>query len=254
MSALAVLVGSVGAYMCVWFVVGTILKRNDVADIAWGLGFVLVTWVGFALSARGLHSVIVALLVTIWGIRLSTHIAVRARKKGHEDPRYATWRKEWKHVVLRSFFQIYVLQGALLLLIATPIIFIHLSAPVAGTTTLIVGACVWLLGFAIEVVADRQLRAFLLSRTAKSPQLCMIGLWKYSRHPNYFGEAVLWWGIFLITVDLPGSLWMIASPLLITFLLRFVSGVPLAERRYQGREDFEVYKRRTNAFVPWFPG
>lgn len=251
MSSLAVTVGlALFVYMTLWWLVALYLKRNDVADIAWGLGFVLMAWLAFAYSAHSARSLLMCSLVTIWGIRLAWHIARRNLGKP-EDARYAAWRQEWKHMALRSYLQIFLLQGVLLYIILFPVLLVHASAVVPLHWFDIVGVGLWLLGFACEATSDAQLKTFL-SDPANRGHIMDRGLWAYSRHPNYFGEVVQWWGMYLLAVAVLSGYATIFSPLLITYLILFVSGVPLLEQKYAGRPDFEAYKKRTSRFVPWF--
>lgn len=233
-----------------WFAVALALKRNDVADIAWGLGFVLVGWTAFAFSDHSARSVLVNALVTAWGVRLAWHIARRNARKP-EDARYAAWRQEWTWFRLRSYVQIFLLQGVLLYIIALPMLFIHATPASALTVLDAAGVVVWLAGFFFEAIADAQLKRFLRDPANKG-KIMDRGLWAYSRHPNYFGEVTQWWGVFLLVLPLPYGFMTVVGPLTITLLILFVSGVPLLEKKYAGRPDFEAYKKRTSVFVPWF--
>lgn len=238
------------AYMSLWFVVSLIKKRNDVADVAWGLGFVLMAWVSFFLSDNsGARGLLLGILVSIWGLRLAWHI--HARNKGkEEDYRYLAWRKEWgKWFYPRSYLQVYLLQGALLFLIALPVFLTNKSsgAPLGWLDFL--GIAIWLLGFYFEVVGDAQLAHFV-KNPANKDKIMKSGLWAYTRHPNYFGEVALWWGVFIVSLGSINSIYAIIGPLTITILILFVSGIPLLEKKYAGRPDFEEYKKRTSVFFP----
>jgi len=245
--------GAVLLYMTGWFIAAQIRGRNDIADVAWGLGFILVAAIslvaGDANSPRGL---LVSGLVLIWGLRLAFHIHARNRGKG-EDPRYRTWREEWgKWFVLRSFLQVFMLQGFLLLLVAVPIVFAN-TAPAGPLGWLdLLGLVIWLYGFGFEAVGDWQLLKFIRDPNNKG-KLMTSGLWRYTRHPNYFGEVTLWWGIWLMTLALPGGWLTIVGPLTITFLILKVSGIPMLEKQYEDRADFQEYKRHTSAFFPLSP-
>ncbi len=238
-------------FMTAWFVAAVFMKRNDIADIAWGLGFVVMSWSAFLLSEYSGRSLLVNVLVTIWGLRLAWHITRRNLRKS-EDSRYAAWRASWKYFTLRSYVQIFLLQGIFLYVILLPVLFIHASAPVPLHLLDILGAMLWIVGFFFESVGDRQLKQFLHDPANKG-KIMETGLWAYSRHPNYFGEVVQWWGIFLCALALPNGSLTIVGPLLITFLILFVSGIPLLEKKYAGRPDFEAYKRRTSVFIPLPP-
>lgn len=234
-------------HQLVWFWVAIIRKRNDVADVAWGLGFVWVAWLAFFMGEATERAWLVNMLVTVWGVRLAVHIHKRNKGKS-EDFRYAQWRSEWKHFYLRSFFQVFMLQGLFLLIIAWPVMFINLAAPKAWHLWDVAGMGVWLIGFGFESIGDYQLAQFK-KNPAHRGKLITTGLWRYSRHPNYFGEAVQWWGIFMIACAVSG--WFtVVSPLLITYLLRYVSGVPMLERKYATHPEFEAYKRQTSVFFP----
>ena len=248
-----VVTGAVLLYMTGWFIASRVRGRNDIADVAWGLGFILAALVSLVAageySARGL---LVTGLVIIWGIRLALHIHIRNRGKG-EDPRYRKWREEWgRWFALRSFLQVFMLQGVLLVLVAAPVIFVT-AAPAAPFTWIDgLGLLVWLAGFVFEAGGDLQLSRFLRD-PANRGKLMTGGLWRYSRHPNYFGEVTLWWGIWLIAAAVPRGWTTVIGPLAITFLILKVSGIPMLEERYEGRADFQEYKSRTSAFFPLPP-
>ncbi len=237
-------------YMSLWFVISLIKKRNDVADVAWGLGFVLLAWVSFFISeVHDVRGILVSLLVSIWGIRLAWHI--QARHKGKpEDYRYQKWRNEWgRWFVMRSYLQVYLLQGALLFLIVLPVLFINKSTDSVISIFDILGIALWLIGFTFESVGDAQLARFLGNPLNKG-KLMRSGLWAYTRHPNYFGEVTQWWGIWLVAVSLPNGWITIVGPITITLLILKVSGIPLLEKKMEEHPDFAEYKRKTSIFIP----
>lgn len=238
-------------YMTLWFFISIIKKRNDIADIAWGLGFVLLAWLSFFISGFSVKALLVNSLVTVWGLRLALHIYHRNKTKP-EDSRYLEWRKTWKNFYLRSFIQVFLLQGIFLFLISLPVLFINHSVSNDIGTLVLVGLLVWATGFYFETTGDKQLKEFI-SNPANKGKLMDKGLWRYSRHPNYFGEVTQWWGIFIIALSSPGSLFTIIGPLTITVLILFVSGVPLLEKKYADRPDFKEYKKRTSVFIPLPP-
>ncbi len=239
-------------YFNIWFFVSLIRKRNDVADVAWGLGFILMVWSGLLLSGNyEPRQWLLTTLVTIWGIRLAIHIHSRNRNK-KEDYRYEAWRKEWgKFFLLRSYFQVYILQGTLLFLIVLPLLYTQSQS--VGFLALgdYIGIIIWSVGFFFESVGDFQLKRFL-EKPENKGKIMTEGLWRYTRHPNYFGEVTCWWGLWLIVFLATGAYWTLVSPLLITYLILKVSGIPMLEKKYEGNQEFEAYKEKTNAFFPWF--
>lgn len=240
-------------YMSAWFVLSLVKKRNDVADTAWGLGFILLTWTSFAIGhSQGTLGLLVGILVSIWGARLAWHIHKRNKGKT-EDYRYAKWRQEWgTWFYLRSYAQVYLLQGALLFLIVLPVLFINKSVGQDFGVLAFLGLLVWILGFIFESVGDAQLARFIKDPANKG-KLMRSGLWKYTRHPNYFGEVTMWWGIWLIALSVPYGFLSIIGPLTITILILKVSGIPMLEKKMQENPEFAEYKERTSIFIPWFP-
>lgn len=240
-------------YMTLWFVVALVKKRNDVADVAWGLGFVLVSWLSYLLiESPDVRSLLVVVLVTIWGLRLAWHIHVRNRGRS-EDPRYRAWREAWgSWFFIRSYLQVFILQGALLFAIATPVFALHRSAGVSLGILDLVGLMIWVIGFIFEAVGDAQLARFIRTKE-NAGKVLDTGLWRYSRHPNYFGEVTQWWGIWVIALSAPLTFWSIIGPLTITFLILKVSGIPMLEKRMSENSLFRDYQARTSVFFPLPP-
>ncbi len=238
-------------YFLIVFVIGQIKKDNSIVDTAWGSGYVLVAlYTLFTSPAPGSRSILTTLLVLIWGLRLSLHIYRRNKPKG-EDYRYKAMREKWgnKYPTLKAFFYVYMTQCVMLYIIALPIV--HSSTTVHQNLSLIsyLGLVLWLTGFIFESIGDYQLAQFKKNPKNKG-KIMTQGLWSYTRHPNYFGEACMWFGIFFIAITSPVSLWLIISPLTITHLVVNVSGVKLLEKKYIGNRAFESYKSVTNAFIP----
>lgn len=241
-------------YMNFWFVLSLIKKRNDVADVAWGLGFVLLTWVSFfMMRTTQPMAILVATLVTVWGLRLAWHIHERNKGKA-EDYRYLEWRKQWgKWFYLRSYAQVYLLQGIFLYLIVSPVLVINSAQGSLVSALSIIGIIVWAIGFFFESVGDRQLAQFIRNPANKG-KLMTSGLWAYTRHPNYFGEVTQWWGIWLVALGVPTfGLISIIGPLTITFLILKVSGIPMLEKKMEQHPEFAAYKRRVSVFFPLPP-
>ncbi len=238
-------------YMSACFIIAQIKKDNSIVDIAWGLGFVLISWFSFFKSNLFVpRHILVTTLVTLWGLRISGYIFIRNFGK-KEDIRYAQMKAKWgKHVKIYSFLVIFMLQGLLILVIGYPIIVIN-SSLINGLTILdYIGASIWLFGYLFETIGDIQLYLFLKQDKNKG-KIMTRGLWKYTRHPNYFGEATLWWGIWLIALSVPYGWSTIISPLTITFFLLYVSG-PMAEQQTSKLEGYIQYRKQTNMFIPWF--
>ena len=240
-------------YAVIWFIVAVVKNRNDVADIAWGGGFVCAALTAYIVQGiNETRSTLVLLLVITWGMRLLLHIGISNRGKP-EDRRYKAWREEWGSTYLvRSFLQVFLLQGFLLLVISLPVtLAITRSGPPLAVLDGI-GFCIWLLGFLFEAIGDFQLLQFK-KNPANKGRIMNIGLWRYTRHPNYFGEVTLWWGIFLICLAVPGSIWTVAGPLTITWLILKVSGTPLLEKRYVDNPEYAEYIKSTSSFFPLPP-
>ncbi len=237
--------------MHIMFVLALVLKDNSIIDIFWGLGFVTVAlFLLYPFDSLNFTKTLFSLLLFAWALRLAIHIGVRNLGKG-EDFRYANWRKTWKNFILRSYFQVFMLQGSMMLIISLPLIAVLGSDFSGNITFTLIGTLVFATGFITETVSDYQLQQFR-KNTSNKGHLIKTGLWKYSRHPNYFGEALLWWGFWIISI--PDSYWFITilSPVTITILLRYVSGVPMMEEKYRDHPEWEEYKTKTPVFVPWF--
>jgi len=240
-------------YFFAFFLIGTALESNSIVDIGWGAGFVLIAWLLLLLRLpASLPEYLMTLLVTLWGVRLYLHITRRSRGKG-EDFRYAAFRKAWgKWVVPRAFLQVYMLQGMFMLAISLPFVLKPDVVAPPRMAWLLAGILVFALGFVFEVTGDKQLSDFLHNPDSKG-KLMTQGLWRYTRHPNYFGEATLWWGIFMIALSNGVSILAIISPITITLLLLFVSGVPMLEKAMKDRPGYAAYAAKTSVFIPWFP-
>ena len=226
-----------------------------IVDSLWGLGFVLIVWITFVLSDGFFYrKTVVALLVTAWGLRLSIYLSLR-NWGAAEDPRYGEWRKKsGAGFKLVSLFKVFLLQAAFLWLIALVLQIGQLSpAPSRFVWLDWLGVILWTIGFLFETVSDRQLARFKAD-PSNNGRVMDQGLWAYSRHPNYFGEFLVWWGFFLITLSTPNSWWTVISPLLISLVLLKMTGIPLTEKTIvKTRPGYKDYIHRTSAFIPWIP-
>ena len=245
------------AFMTIVFIVSRFFHRTDIVDVAWGLVFILIAAVSFAYNPYevqiGLNvQTLVTVMVVVWGARLAYSIMGRLRQKP-EDKRYVELRKSWKgSEPVNSYLRVFIVQAVLAWIIAIPIYHINFALPQTITTIAWVGLAIWLVGFFFEAVGDRQLKKFL-EDPANKGKIMARGLWRYTRHPNYFGEATMWWGIFVIALSVPNGWMAIISPVVITYLLLFVSGVPMTEKAFVGKPGWETYKRRVSMFIPLPP-
>lgn len=241
-------------FMSFVFLVAGRIKRYDLVDAAWGLVFVVIALASFFMQDGILFEfdvqTLTLFLVALWGLRLSSHIVARIQRTDTEDPRYIEIRKTWKgNLRLNVFVRIYMVQAVLALLICVPVIHINLFSDNGITPLVWVGVAVWVIGYWFEVMADRQLCDFVADPTNQG-KLMTGGLWRYSRHPNYFGEITQWWGIFIICLTIPFGWVGIIGPVLISYLILFVSGIPLNEKRSEKRPGWHAYKAQTSALLP----
>ncbi len=224
------------------------IKNSSIVDIFWGTGFVIVGWVYVALTdGFAPRNILLALLVTIWGLRLSLHI-FRRNHGQPEDFRYKAWREEHgKRWWWWSWIQVFALQGIILWIVSAPLLIAMKLGPATWTFFDGLGLVVWLIGFAFEAGGDWQLAQFK-ANPANKGKLLTTGFWALTRHPNYFGDATVWWGFFLFA--LPAGAWTIFAPGLMTFLLMRVSGVAMLEKAMKIKPGYEDYMKNTPAFFP----
>ena len=242
------------------FIYCQIKTDNSYIDVFWGLTFItpIVSLIivrlvdGTGVNAR---MWLVFALITVWGVRLAIHIGIR---HNGEDFRYKDMRDSWNkggtcEYYTKAFFYIFILQAVFSLIVNAASLYVCIWSV---DQTLIwldyIGLAVWVFGFAFEIVGDEQLKYHLADKTPGKEKFIKWGLWRYTRHPNYFGEAVLWWGVWLIACSSKWGWATFFAPLFITILVRYISGVPLLERKYAGKPDWEQYCCETNVFFPWF--
>jgi steroid 5-alpha reductase family enzyme len=251
-------VSVVSALMGTLFVASILLKKNDIVDIFWGPGIFLVTLTAYVVAPNPNTVLELILLLTgLWAVRLAYRIYKRNHGK-EEDFRYQKWRQEWgSWVYVRSFFQIYLLQGFLMLVLgASALVASAQSESFTGLSIVtIFGVLIWLIGYYFEAIGDMQLDDYIAEKKAGKTNKAVLdtGLWKYTRHPNYFGEVLMWWGIWVLVAPLPMSYIALASPVVITYLILYVSGIPMLERRFAGNPAYEAYRAKTSKFFPLPP-
>lgn len=256
--ALFGLAAAIGLMTLVWLV--SLPKRDvSIIDIFWGLGFVLVGWFYYFFGApegagdRGVRGLLVPVLVTLWGTRLAIYIGWRNHGKG-EDYRYVAMRKRWgSKFPAASLVIVFWLQALLLWLIAMPLFKVQRATPSSLGWLDALGLFLFVVGFFFETVGDYQMARFKADPENRGKVLDH-GLWRYTRHPNYFGDATVWWGLACFAFATPGSAWTVFSPVLMTFLLLRVSGVALLEKGLsRTKPAYADYVHRTSAFFPWPP-
>lgn len=241
--------------MVLLWLISLFKKDASIVDIFWGIGFILLAGNYFVLSPGFLgRKILICTLVTIWGMRLGVHLWTRNRHQG-EDFRYRAWREQaGKNFWWISLFSVFLLQAVLLWMISAPLLAAQMSRlPEHWTSWDIIGTLVWVMGFSFEAIGDWQ-----LSRFKRNPEnrgkVYREGLWRWTRHPNYFGDAVLWWGYFMIALSTGIGIWTVYSPLLMTWLLLRISGVAKLEKSLvEHKPDYVDYVKQTSAFIPWFP-
>ena len=256
-SAVAAIIGLgtiLAAATSVW-ILSVRLRDASIADVCWGLGFVLLAWLYVILSPGATpRSLLVATLTTLWGLRLSVHIFRRNHGQG-EDPRYQAMRASHGRAFWwQSLLTVFWLQGAILWFVALPLLVaIRATQPAALTAVDGLGIVFFAIGFGFEVVGDYQLARFRAEPSNRGAVLDR-GLWRYTRHPNYFGDATMWWGMYAIAASTPGGWLTVPSPSLMTLLLMRVSGVTLLEDGLKAsKPGYRAYIASTPAFFPWVP-
>lgn len=246
----SVLIPFVVAYMTAWFGAAVLLRRRDIIDSAWGLGFIGVALVSYLLSnSSHIFTFLAVCFVAVWGMRLFLHIAARNKGK-KEDYRYTQLGELGTlRVWARTYVSVFLLQGVLMLVISLPVVGIMQANTEPMVWLASIGFTAWLFGIVFEAIADYQLKTFI---DAKRKGIMQSGLWRYSRHPNYFGEVTAWWGAAIVAAAF-GQWWGILGAWTITILILKISGVPLLEKRYKDNAAYQSYAQRTSIFIPLPP-
>jgi len=245
LAALTIAVLMVGTWL-----ISVVIKDASIVDITWGLGFATVaTVLWIADDSRSSLDTLLWIMTLMWGLRLCLYLA--RRNLGHgEDYRYVAMRKRWGPAFpVISFLTVYTLQGTLMWVVSLPIQLSHRQEGSIGVLA-IIGVVLWLVGFYFESVGDLQLRRFKADPSNEGKVLDT-GLWRYTRHPNYFGDACVWWGIALVACSVSVGRWGLIGAAVMNLLLLKVSGVALLERSLKRRKpDYQAYVERTSAFIP----
>lgn len=231
------------------------ITNVSIVDLFWGIGFVVVNaFYAFTSGELNSRKILALVLVSIWGLRLAIYLAQRNIGKG-EDFRYQEFRRTYgaKRYWWVSFFQTFLLQGVLIMIVSLPLLAIHSSADSGDLKWLdYLGIAVWIIGFAFEAGGDFQLSRFKKDKANKGKVLDT-GFWKYTRHPNYFGDSTVWWAFAIFSIA-AGGYWQIIGSIAMTLLIIKVSGVALLEKTLnQTKPQYNAYIEKTNSFFPWFP-
>ncbi|MDH5533596.1 MAG: DUF1295 domain-containing protein [Candidatus Pacebacteria bacterium] len=237
-----------------FFSFASLFKTDKLTDLSYGLSFIALAWfMLFRLGEFSLHQIVLTILITLWGLRLVTYLFIRILKMGR-DKRFDSMREKFF-----EFAKFWILQALSVWVIMLPSIFVLSTVSDKGCNIItFTGLSIFLFGLIIETVADWQKFNFK-SEKKNRDKLITDGIWKYSRHPNYFGEMTLWWGIFIFSTNFmsQGDYWTILGPLFITFLLLFVSGIPLLEKKYdkkyKGNKQYTKYRKNTSLLIPLIP-
>jgi steroid 5-alpha reductase family enzyme len=241
------------AYVLALWVLSLPLRDASIADPGWSMAFVMVAWLAYAIGhgCRG-RRLLLAVLVSIWGLRLASHLIARKLRAPGEDPRYGAMRRRAPHnFALVSLATVFILQGALVWVVSLPI---QAAAPRPDALGALdaIGGAVWAIGLFFEAVGDLQLSRFKRDG-ANAGAVMDRGLWRYTRHPNYFGDFLVWWGVYLIALSTGEAWWTVVGPLVMSTLLIGVSGKRLLEHHMRRRPGYDEYVARTSGFFPWPP-
>ncbi|MGQ1787172.1 MULTISPECIES: DUF1295 domain-containing protein [unclassified Saccharicrinis] len=249
------------ASLLIWLLVtllwiwSVIIKNVSIVDLFWGFGFVVINtfyvWMTGEVNPR---KILIFTLVTLWGLRLSVYLAFRNIGQG-EDFRYQEFRRKYgaERYWWFSYFQTFILQGVLMMIVSLPLLGVS-SGTGSGELNLLdyAGIVLWCIGFVFEAGGDYQLSRFK-SDAANKGKVLNTGLWKYTRHPNYFGDSAVWWSYALFSVA-AGSYWQIVGSVIMTWLIIRVSGVAMLEKTLQhSKPEYQEYIDKTSSFFPWFP-
>jgi steroid 5-alpha reductase family enzyme len=241
-------------YFFIVFIIGQLLKNNSIVDIAWGFGYVVAALYSFFRGNPFMQkSSFITVAILIWGLRLTYHIGRRNIGKP-EDYRYVEMREKWgdKFPIVQAFFKVYMLQFIIMFIVSLPLTYGNSTSIQKFQWFNYIGILLWATGLFFESYGDYQLKKFKKNPDNKG-KLMDKGLWSLTRHPNYFGDSMMWTGIFFVALSGWSSIWIVVGPALMTYMIVFISGVRLLEKKYEGRSDYEDYKKRTNSFIPGPP-
>jgi steroid 5-alpha reductase family enzyme len=243
------------ACMFVLWLISIPLKDVSFVDSFWAAGFVIVAANTYVMTGGATQRRQALLLITtVWGVRLATYLFLRWRREGPDGRYVALLKKAAGSVHVQSLTRVFLLQGPMLWIVSLPVQLGQVAAEPAGLGPLgWAGLALAVIGIFFETVGDHQMAAFKAD-PANQGKVMDRGLWRYTRHPNYFGDSCVWWGLFLIAAETPQGVWSVFGPLLLTWTLVKWSGAALLERRLRrSRPGYEEYLQRTSSFIPWPP-
>jgi steroid 5-alpha reductase family enzyme len=237
-----------------FFFFASLFKTDKLTDLSYGLSFIALAWYLLSrLDNPELHQIILTLMITLWGVRIVSYLFIRILKMG-KDTRFDQLRNN-----VLEFAKFWILQALSVWIIMLPTIFVLTTTSDRGCNIItFIGLMIFLFGLVIETVADWQKFVFK-NKKSNRDKLITDGIWKYSRHPNYFGEMTLWWGIFIFSTNFmtKDDSWLVVGPLFISFLLMFVSGIPLLEKKYDVKykknKKYRDYRKKTSLLIPLPP-
>jgi len=245
-------------YLICMVIIVQLKKDTSIGNFTWGGGVLLLTWYSFWMYGSFLpEQILITTLISLWAGRLIMHVYKRYTGK---DPRFATWKWQGFKALLMNVCWIFG-QTIMIAIMSYPAVLINIRA---NAQTLLfwdwVGLLIWIFGYCFEAISDYQLATFMRDPLNKG-RVMRYGLWRYSRHPNYFGEIVMWWGIYVLTLALLTTIpaqsllyWLaLIPPCTITILLIFVTGIPWIEKAMADNSEYQEYKRKTSMLIPWFP-
>ena len=250
-TAMATAAIAIAIFMVAMWLLSLALKNASIVDVGWGIGFVIVAWaVRARVDGNAGRQLLLVIMTTVWGLRLAGYLFVRNHGNG-EDYRYRAMRKRWgPRFPLISLGTVYVVQGVLMWIVSLPVQLGQVDSDPGLGVLAWIGLAVWAIGLFFEVVGDAQLARFKKD-PANAGTVMDRGLWRYTRHPNYFGDACVWWGIALVAAETTVGRWGFIGAAVMTILLRRVSGVTLLEKSLiKRRAGYDQYVARTSPFIP----
>lgn len=236
-------------WMTGWYLVARFFHRTDIVDMVWWLSYGVIALILFVFFSPSRIAIVPLVFVLLWSVRLVSHIIVRLTSHS-EDARYAAFRISWwKYFFLKSYFYIFLLQWFFIAIISLPFLFLF-TENISLSPLFIIGAILWMIWFICEYMADRQMNIFRRERENKW-KIMQSWLWKYSRHPNYFWELLMWWSVWCMSMNSVESFVGILSPLLLTYLIIYITGIPLLEANMRSRKWWKEYARHTSILIPF---